>query len=71
MATKTLNMKFALENGKTATVSLDKPKDDLSGEDVAPVMQTIIDKQAIRVKESNVTEIKSAVIREVNETKLI
>lgn len=68
---KTLNMKFALENGKSTTVSVPQPKDNLEREDVEPVMQTIIDKQAIRVKEANVTEIKSAVIREVNETKLI
>ncbi len=68
---KTLNMKFALENGKTTTMSLAQPKDDLAREDVEPVMQTIIDKQAIRVKEANATEIKAAVIREVNETKLI
>ena len=46
-------------------------KEDLSRADVEPVMQTIIDKQAIRVKESNATGIKSAVIREVNDTKLI
>ena len=68
---KTLNMKFALENGRAATGSLVQPKDEIAREDVEPVMQTIIDKQAIRVKEANATEIKSAVIREVNETKLI
>ncbi len=68
---KPLNMKFELENGKTTTMSLAQPKDDLAREDVEPVMQTIIDKQAIRVKEANATEIKAAVIREVNETKLI
>ena len=68
---KTLNMKFALENGKPTTVSLAQPKDEIAREDVEPVMQAIIDKQAIRVKEANATEIKSAVIREVNETKLI
>ena len=32
MATKTLNMKFALENGKTTTLALDKPKNDLTRE---------------------------------------
>ena len=71
MATKTLNMKFELENGKTTTLALDKPKNDLTRETAEPVMQTIIDKQAIRVNESNATEIKSAVIREVNELQLI
>ena len=68
---KTLNMKFALENGKSTTVNVPQSKDNLEREDVEPVMQTIIDKQAIRVNESNATEIKSAVIREVNELQLI
>ena len=68
---KTLNMRFTLEDGKTTTMSLAQPKEDLSRDDVAPVMQAIIDKQVIRVKEANATEIKSAVIREVNETRLI
>jgi hypothetical protein len=68
---KTLNMRFALANGRTATTSLAQPKDELSREDVEPVMQLIVDKQAIRVKEANAAGIKSAVIREVNETKLI
>ena len=68
---KTLNMRFALADGKTTTMSLAQPKDNLAREDVEPVMQTIIDKQAIRVNEAAATGIKSAVIREVNETKLI
>ena len=68
---KTLNMKFALENGRSTTVSLVQPKDEIARADVEPVKQTMIDRQAIRVKEANATEIKSAVIREVNETKLI
>ncbi len=68
---KTLNMRFKLENGKATTVILPSPKDDLRREDVEPVMQAVIDKQAIRVKESNAAEISSAVIREVNERKLI
>ena len=68
---KTLNMRFKLENGKATTVILPSPKDDLQREDVEPVMQAVIDKQAIRVKESNAAEISSAVIREVNERKLI
>ena len=68
---KTLHMRFSLENGKATTVSLAQPKDDLTRANVEPVMQSIVDKQAIRVKEANATGIKSAVIREVNETKLI
>lgn len=68
---KTLNMRFTLENGKTTTVSLAQPKDDLTRANVEPVMQAVVDKQAIRVKEATATGIKGAVIREVNETKII
>ncbi|MBR1759852.1 MAG: DUF2922 domain-containing protein [Schwartzia sp.] len=68
---KTLNMRFALDNGKTTTMSLAAPKDDLVRADVEPVMQSIIDKQAILVGEALPTEIKAAGVREVNETKLI
>lgn len=68
---KTLNMRFTLTNGKATTMGLDQPKNDLSREEVEPVMQTIIDKEALLVKEATPAAIKSAVIREVNEMKLI
>ena len=68
---KTLNMRFALTNGKTTTIGLAQPKNDLTREQVEPVMQAIIDKEALLVKEATPAEIKSAVIREVNELKLI
>ena len=68
---KTLNMRFALTNGKTTTLGIANPKDDLAREQVEPVMQSIIDKSALLVKEATPESIKAAVIREVNETKLI
>ena len=68
---KTLNMRFTLDNGKTTAMSLAAPKDDLVRANVEPVMQSIIDKQALLVGEALPTAIKAAVIREVNETKLI
>ena len=68
---KTLNMRFALDNGRTTAVSLADPKPDLTREQVEPAMQTIIDKTALSVSNAVPTGIKSAVIREVNETKLI
>ena len=52
-------------------MSLAAPKDDLTREQVEPVMQAIIDTSAISVNNALPTEIKSAVIREVNELKLI
>ena len=68
---KTLNMRFTLANGKMSTMSLAAPRDDLAREDVEPVMQSIIDKQALSVNATLATAIKDAVIREVNETPLI
>ena len=68
---KTLNMRFVLTNGKTTTLGISNPKDDLAREDVEPVMQSIIDKSALLVKEATPESIKAAVIREVSETKLI
>ncbi|MBR1553614.1 MAG: DUF2922 domain-containing protein [Schwartzia sp.] len=68
---KTLNMRFTLTNGRTTTMGLAQPKNNLSREQVEPVMQAIIDKEALLVKEATPAAIKSAVIREVNETKLI
>ena len=41
---KTLNMRFTLDNGESTTMSIAAPKDDLAREDVEPVMQSIIDK---------------------------
>ena len=68
---KTLNMRFTLTNGRATTMGLAQPKNNLSREQVEPVMQAIIDKEALLVKEATPAAIKSAVIREVNETKLI
>ena len=68
---KTLKMTFTLENGRTSTISLAQPKDDLAREDVEPVMQNIVDKEALIVGLAKATEIKGAVVREVNENKII
>ncbi len=68
---KTLNMRFTLSNGKTTTLSLAQPKDDLDRATVEPVMQNIVDKEALMVKEATPAAIKAAILREVSETKLI
>ena len=68
---KTLRMTFALDSGKTLTKNLADPKDDLARANVEPVMQSIIDKQAIVRGTATAVDIDSAVIREVSETKLI
>ena len=68
---KTLKMTFALDNGKTSTMNLAQPKDDLAREDVEPFMQNIVDKEALVVKLAKATEIKGAIVEEVNKTQLI
>ncbi len=68
---KTLNMRFTLDNGRTTTMSVANPKEDLTRAQVEPVMQNVIDKAAITVSNALPAEIKAAVIREVNETKII
>ena len=68
---KTLKMTFTLENGRTSTISLAQPKDDLAREDVEPVMQSIVDKKAILVGLAKPTEIKGAIVEEVNRTQII
>ena len=64
-------MRCALDNGRTTAMSLAAPKDELTREQVEPVMQAIIDTSAISVNNALPTGIKSAVVREVNELKLI
>lgn len=68
---KTLKMTFKLDNGKTSMMSLAQPKDELAREDVEPFMQNILDKEALIVKTAKATEIKSAIVEEVNRNQLI
>ena len=68
---KTLKMTFTLENGKDTTLNLAYPKDDLARADVEPFMQNIVDKKAILVGLAKPTEIKGAIVEEVNRTQII
>lgn len=66
----TLKMTFNLEGGKTASISLASPKEDIKAEDVKPVMENIIAKEAILVKGQKAVSIKDAVVRKLEEQKL-
>ena len=68
---KTLKMTFTLANGKTSTMNLAQPKGDLAREDVEPFMQNIVAKEALIVGLAKATEIKGAIVEEVNKTQLI
>lgn len=65
---KKLYMVFGLQNDKKLTVSLAEPKDDLSQEDVAPVMTACVTKQAFKVGTNVVVSALDAYIREVTDT---
>ena len=68
---KTLKMTFTLENGKDTTLNLAYPNDDIVRADVEPFMQNIVDKEAILVGLAKPTEIKGAIVEEVNRTQII
>ena len=65
--TETLKMTFNLEDGKTASVSLASPKENITAEDVKPVMENIVAKEALLVKGKKAVEIKDAVVRRIEE----
>lgn len=64
-------MTFDLDNGKTSTVSLAQPKNNLAREDVEPFMQNIVTKEALVVKTAKATDIKTAYVEEITKTTLI
>lgn len=65
---KTLHLVFGLDNGKNMTMTLAQPKDDLTSEDVAPVMQEAITDDVFRVGTSKVVSAVDAYVREVTTT---
>lgn len=75
MATKTthnkaLYMVFELSNGKSLTVSLVRPKEDITSEDVAPVMQYAVDNDVFRVGTASVVAAKDAYVRDTTKLDL-
>ena len=67
---ETLKMTFNLEGGKTASISLAAPKEGITAEDVKPVMENIVTKEAILVKGKKAISLKNAVVRRVEENVL-
>ena len=68
--TKALYMVFQLDNGKTFTLSLKQPKDEISSEDVAPVMQMAVTKNVFLVGTARVTAAVDAYIRDTTKLDL-
>lgn len=61
--TKTLEMAFRTEGGKTVTISVVDPKDGLTGAAVTTVMQSIIDKNIFSTTSGDLIQIVDAKIR--------
>jgi uncharacterized protein len=68
--TKQLFMVWKLNNGKNFTVSLKQPKDDLTSEDVAPVMQSAVDNNVFLVGTARVAEAVDAYVRDTTKLDL-
>ncbi|MCR5757753.1 MAG: DUF2922 domain-containing protein [Selenomonas sp.] len=66
----TLVMKFKLENGKSSTISITSPKEDLTGAEVTAAANEMVTKQAFMVGGSPLAALEQAFIRTVEETEL-
>lgn len=68
---KTLYLVWALDNDKKMTLTLKQPKDDLTLEDIQPIMQQAITDNVFLVGTARVVESVDAYIREVTTTDLM
>lgn len=67
---KQLFMVFKLDNGKNFTLSVKDPKDELSSEDVAPVMQSAVTNNVFLVGTARVVEAVDAYVRDTTKLDL-
>ena len=66
----TLELIFLLEDGKTTTLELENPRTDLAKADVTAVANDMIAKKAIVVGGRNITALKKAFVRKVEEVSI-
>lgn len=67
----TLKIVFNLENGKTSTLSLLNPKNDLGADEVKAFATDAIDNETIIVDGSKVVALKKAYISTVEEKEIV
>lgn len=60
---KTLEMVFRSEGGKTVTLSMAEPKDNLTAAEVNTVMQDVISKNIFSTKSGDLVQVVEARIR--------
>ena len=65
-----LEVIFLLEDGKTTTLELENPRADLTKTEMTTVANDMITKKAIMVGGRNITALKKAFIRKVDEVGL-
>lgn len=71
MMTSTLKMLFTLENGKTTTLSLTSPRDDLAADEVKAFATEVVANSAILVDGAKATALKKAYVQKVEETEIV
>lgn len=65
-----LYMIYDLDNGKTASISLAAPKDDLTGAQVKAVMDEAVANKVIMVGTALVSAVKDAYVQTISKTDL-
>ncbi|SDP42099.1 DUF2922 domain-containing protein [Selenomonas ruminantium] len=67
----TLKMILTLENGKSTTLSLADPREDITNAEVMEALDEIIAKKAISVSGSPVTAVKRIYVQDVADKALV
>lgn len=71
VVTSRLYMIFGLDNGKNLSVSILDPKANLTGAQVQPVMEALVDSDAFLYNGAHAVNVVDAYVREVSTTELI
>lgn len=66
-----LYLVFSLDNGKTLTLAVPNPKDDIVAADINPVAAQLVADEIFLVNEAKVTAIKDAYVRTVEVQSII
>lgn len=68
MIRKRLAMKFKTSNGKSVTISLDGPKEDIKEQDIKTAMDMIVEKNVFSIDGSEIVATSEAKIITTDET---
>lgn len=68
---KKLYLEFTLDNGNLLTLTVNNPKDDITADDIRPVMQNIVSKHAFVSGTAVPSAISDAYLRTTETTNII